>query len=108
MALAEISDKVSPESFVVLSLVLSLVTVAMGCMGRICTVVAGFLVALWDLMMILELSDRSFIQIARLEFGNTYEGSVIAAGLIPTVAIVGIGIQALWRKPKEDVCSEAR
>lgn len=51
------------------------------------------LVSLWILAMSLELSDRSFIDVATLEFGAWYEISLMAAALIPALGIVAIAFR---------------
>jgi len=98
MWIAEISDKVSLPDLVVLSVALAIAAGLM-CWGTwISRVVAMILVVLWDLAMLSELSDASFVAVARLEFGYRYEVSLVAAGLIPLLSIVGVTTAAMIRK----------
>ncbi len=98
MWLAEISDKVSLPDLVVLSVVLAIAAGAMSWGPWVGRVVAMILVVLWDLAMLRELSDASFVAAARLEFGYRYELSLVAAGLIPLLSIVGVTTAAMIRK----------
>ena len=94
---AEISDKTSPADLVVLSVALALGTGAISNWTWVGRIVAICLVSLWDLGLILELTDTSFVAVARLEFGFWYERSLVAAALIPLLTVVGVSTAAWVR-----------